>query len=128
MLILSFQICVFVLFCQDKFVCFLLYENILSSVPNKSEFKIAPFLEASEYKLQGDTPSMMTTTYAIRKIPSQPKEPVVVDVDDIKEFTWIAPLQKIIEERLNEPDYKTIWLTSTKVRNNGLLGLALCFK
>ncbi|VDN07232.1 unnamed protein product [Thelazia callipaeda] len=71
--------------------------------------------------------SMMTTMYAIRKIPSQIREPVFVDTDDIKEFTWIEPLQKIIEERLNEPDYKTIWLTSTKVRNNGLLGLALCF-
>ncbi|VDK81687.1 unnamed protein product [Gongylonema pulchrum] len=76
---------------------------------------------------QGD-PSMMTTAYAIRKIPSQLKEPVVVDVDDIKEFTWIEPLQKIIEERLSEPDYKTVWLTSTTIRNNGLLGLALCFK
>ncbi|VDP12544.1 unnamed protein product [Onchocerca flexuosa] len=73
-------------------------------------------------------PSMMTTMYAIRKIPSQAREPIVIDVDDIEEFTWIEPLQKAIEERLNEPDYKTIWLTSTTVRNNGLLGLALCFK
>uniref|UniRef100_A0A915PSY3 Fatty acid synthase n=1 Tax=Setaria digitata TaxID=48799 RepID=A0A915PSY3_9BILA len=72
-------------------------------------------------------PSMMTTMYAIRKIPSQAREPIVIDVDDIEEFTWIEPLQKAIEERLNEPDYKTIWLTSTTVRNNGLLGLALCF-
>lgn len=71
---------------------------------------------------------MMTTMYAIRKIPSQAREPIVIDVDDIEEFTWIEPLQKAIEERLNEPDFKTIWLTSTTVRNNGLLGLALCFK
>lgn len=71
---------------------------------------------------------MMTTMYAVRKPGTHPKEPVFVDIDDMKEFTWIEPLQKIIEERLNEPDYKTVWLTSTKVRNNGLLGLALCFK
>ena len=51
----------------------------------------------------------------------------MVDVDDVNEFSWIEPLQKIIEERLNEPDYKTIWLTSTKVRNNGTVGLSLCF-
>ena len=50
-----------------------------------------------------------------------------MDVDDIKEFTWIDPLQKVIEERLNEPDYKTIWMTNTDVRDNGLLGMALCF-
>jgi hypothetical protein len=78
------------------------------------------------YSYQSD-PSMMTTAYVIRKIPQTPREPVFVDVDDVKEFTWIEPLQKIIEERLNEPDYKTIWLTSTTVRNNGLLGMALCF-
>ena len=69
----------------------------------------------------------MTTAYIIRKISSTPREPVFIDVDDIKEFTWIDPLQKAIEERLNEPDHKTIWLTSTKVRNNGVVGLALCF-
>lgn len=79
----------------------------------------------------------------IRKIPQQPREPAFIDIDDIREFSWIEPLQKIIEERLNEPDYKTIWyilkmkftsfyfllfrLTSTKVRNNGTLGVSLCF-
>lgn len=70
---------------------------------------------------------MPTTTYVIRKIPKQKREPFMVDVDDVNEFSWIEPLQKIIEERLNEPDYKTIWLTSTKVRNNGTVGLSLCF-
>jgi len=50
-----------------------------------------------------------TTTYVIRKTPQQPREPAFVDVDDIHEFTWIEPLQKVIEERMNEPDYKTIW-------------------
>ncbi|VDP18356.1 unnamed protein product [Heligmosomoides polygyrus] len=72
-------------------------------------------------------PAMMTSSYVIRKTPSIPREPVFVDVDDVKEFTWIEPLQKVIEERLNEPDYKTIWLLNTKVRNNGVIGLALCF-
>lgn len=68
-----------------------------------------------------------TTTYVIRKIPTQERDPAIIDIDDIKEFTWIEPLQKAIEERMNEPDYKTIWLSNTKVRNNGTLGLALCF-
>ncbi|CAB3400922.1 unnamed protein product [Caenorhabditis bovis] len=72
-------------------------------------------------------PTMMTTTYVVRKIPTIPREPAFIDVDDIHEFTWIEPLQKIIEERLNEPDYKTIWLVSNKVRNNGVVGLSLCF-
>lgn len=57
----------------------------------------------------------MSTAYIIRKTPSTPRDPVFIDVDDIKEFTWIEPLQKVIEERLNEPDSKTIWLTNTKV-------------
>lgn len=65
--------------------------------------------------------------YVIRKVPSVDREPAIVDVDDVKEFGWVEPLQKVIEERLNEPDYKTIWLSSTKVRNNGALGMALCF-
>ncbi|WKY15735.1 hypothetical protein Q1695_000877 [Nippostrongylus brasiliensis] len=72
-------------------------------------------------------PSLMMSSYAIRKTPSIPREPAFVDVDDVKEFTWIEPLQKVIEERLNEPDFKTIWLLNTKVRNNGVVGLALCF-
>lgn len=71
---------------------------------------------------------MMTTMYAVRRTPPHPLEPVVVDMDDLEEFSWIEPLQKIIEERLNEPDYKTIWMISTKVRNNGILGLSLCIK
>lgn len=54
-------------------------------------------------------------------------DPAIVDIDDVKEFTWIEPLQKVIEERLNEPDNKTVWLLSNKVRNNGALGAALCF-
>lgn len=76
--------------------------------------------------LQSD-PSVFETFYVIRKIPTQARDPAVIDIDDVKEFTWIEPLQKVIEERLNEPDYKTIWIKSTEVRNNGALGLALCF-
>uniref|UniRef100_A0A1I8BMW0 Fatty acid synthase n=1 Tax=Meloidogyne hapla TaxID=6305 RepID=A0A1I8BMW0_MELHA len=72
-------------------------------------------------------PNVPTTTYVLRKIPQQPRDPVIVDIDDIQEFTWIEKLQKVIEERLNEPDYKTVWMTSTRVRNNGTLGLSLCF-
>jgi hypothetical protein len=68
-----------------------------------------------------------TTTYLLRRIPQQPRDPILVDVDDVKEFSWIAPLQKVVEDRLNEPDHKTVWVTSTKVRNNGAIGLSLCF-
>lgn len=55
---------------------------------------------------------MPTTTYVIRKTPQQARDPVFVDIDDIEQFTWIESLQKVVEERLNEPDYKTIWLVS----------------
>ncbi|CAI2347157.1 unnamed protein product [Caenorhabditis sp. 36 PRJEB53466] len=72
-------------------------------------------------------PSLMTATYMIRRTPPVPKAPVFVDVDDIKEFTWIEPLQKIVEDRLNAPESETIWLVSNKCRNNGVVGLALCF-
>uniref|UniRef100_A0A0N4ZTR7 Fatty acid synthase n=1 Tax=Parastrongyloides trichosuri TaxID=131310 RepID=A0A0N4ZTR7_PARTI len=72
-------------------------------------------------------PSMLTTMYAIRKIPSKERDPVIVDVDDVKNFEWIEDLKGKIEERLNEPDTKTIWLVSNKVRNNGVVGMALCF-
>ncbi|MFH4976009.1 hypothetical protein AB6A40_002718 [Gnathostoma spinigerum] len=72
-------------------------------------------------------PSMMTTVYALRKNPVLLRDPVFIDVDDVKDFTWIEPLQKLIDERLNEPENKTIWLMSTKVRDNGVVGLALCF-
>jgi fatty acid synthase len=71
--------------------------------------------------------ALCTSTYVIRKIPTQKRDPAIIDIDDIENFTWIEPLQKTIEERLNEPDYKTIWLKSTKIRNNGTLGIALCF-
>ncbi|TMS37085.1 hypothetical protein L596_004095 [Steinernema carpocapsae] len=72
-------------------------------------------------------PSIFTTNYIIRKIPEAPREPVFIDVDDVKDFTWIEPLQNVIEERLNEPDSKTIWLHNSKVRNNGVVGMSLCF-
>ena len=72
-------------------------------------------------------PSLNTTTYLVRKTPETPRDPRVVNVDDITEFTWIEELQKVVEERLNQPEQQTIWLQSTEVRNNGTLGLALCF-
>uniref|UniRef100_A0A7E4UMS9 Fatty acid synthase n=1 Tax=Panagrellus redivivus TaxID=6233 RepID=A0A7E4UMS9_PANRE len=70
---------------------------------------------------------VITSTYVIRKIPSVERDPAFIDIDDIETFNWIAPLQQTLEERLSEPDNKTIWLTSTTVRNNGVLGIALCF-
>uniref|UniRef100_A0A8R1DF59 Fatty acid synthase n=1 Tax=Caenorhabditis japonica TaxID=281687 RepID=A0A8R1DF59_CAEJA len=72
-------------------------------------------------------PALMTTAYVIRREPSAPRNPTFIDVDDINEFTWIEPLQQAVEARLNEPDSETIWLASNKCRNNGVVGLALCF-
>uniref|UniRef100_A0A0N4ZB91 Fatty acid synthase n=1 Tax=Parastrongyloides trichosuri TaxID=131310 RepID=A0A0N4ZB91_PARTI len=72
-------------------------------------------------------PSILTTMYAVRKIPKIPRDPVFVNVDDVKDFEWVEDLKGKIEERLNEPDSKTIWLVSDKVRNNGVIGMALCF-
>lgn len=63
----------------------------------------------------------------IRKIPSIERDPAIIDIDDVKQFTWIESLQKVIEERMNEPDNKTVWLLSKQLRNNGSLGMALCF-
>ncbi|GMR51168.1 hypothetical protein PMAYCL1PPCAC_21363, partial [Pristionchus mayeri] len=68
-----------------------------------------------------------TTAYLIRKTPEKPREPVFVDVDDVKEFSWVEPLKEVIDARLSEPESKTIWLSSTKVRNNGVVGMGLCF-
>ncbi|CAI5456722.1 unnamed protein product [Caenorhabditis angaria] len=94
-----------------------------------SHEQLLKIFKESGYKLcsyQSD-PSTMTTTYAIRGEAIAPRDPTFVDLDDIKDFTWVEPLQKIVEDRLNEPDSKTIWLVSNKVRNNGLVGLSLCF-
>lgn len=77
--------------------------------------------------LRQTDPVLSTTTYVIRKISQIPRDPAIIDIDDISEFTWIEPLQKLVEERLNEAENKTIWLSSTKVRDNGTLGMALCF-
>lgn len=71
-------------------------------------------------------PALMTTSYIIRKSPTIPRDPVFIDVDDVKEFTWIEPLQKVIEERLNEPDSKTIWLTNTKVIITSKFSVVIC--
>lgn len=77
--------------------------------------------------LRQTDPVLNTTTYVIRKISQIIREPAIVEIDDLVNFGWIEPLQKVVEERLNEPDNKTIWLSSTRVRNNGTLGMALCF-
>ncbi|CAI4233223.1 unnamed protein product [Auanema sp. JU1783] len=94
-----------------------------------SHEQLLKIFEEAGYKLcifQQDS-SMMSTAYIIRKVPTSERDPAFIDVDDIKTFDWLEPLQKLIEERLNEPDDKTIWLTSTKDRKNGVVGLSLCF-
>ncbi len=71
---------------------------------------------------------MISTVYMIRKLPSEPREPTFIDVDDVVDFSWIEPLQQVIEDNLNEPELKTIWVTSTERRDNGAVGLALCLR
>jgi len=70
--------------------------------------------------------SMSTAIFLIKRISSVARKPAILDIGDVKEFNWIKPLQKVIEERLNEPDHKSAWFYSSKVRNNGALGAALC--
>jgi hypothetical protein len=77
---------------------------------------------------QTDDASFMTTLYMLRVRPKVPLDPAFVDVSDVREFTWIAPLQKVIEERLGTPNENTIWVCDTKTRDNGLCGLALCLR
>jgi len=71
---------------------------------------------------------VMTTLYMLRKAAATPHQPVFYDVDDVKEFSWLKPVQNAIEERLDAPPEDTIWLTSTKVPDNGTVGLGLCLR
>uniref|UniRef100_A0A0K0ESV2 Fatty acid synthase n=1 Tax=Strongyloides stercoralis TaxID=6248 RepID=A0A0K0ESV2_STRER len=100
-----------------KFGAFFTHQQLLDL------FKIA---QLNVTCIQTD-PSILTTMYAVRKISKISKEPVFVNVDDVENFEWVENLKEKIEERLNEPDSKTIWLVSDKVRNNGVIGMALCF-
>ncbi len=71
---------------------------------------------------------MISTVYMIRKLPSVPRQPTFINVDDVVNFTWIEHLQQVIEDNLNEPELRTIWVTSTERRDNGATGLALCLR
>ena len=117
------------------FVDALLENNIEKAGKNRvygtyfTEAQLTEIFKEAGYRIciyQAD-PALLTSTYVIRKIPTQARDPAIMDIDDIDKFTWIEPLQKTIEERLNEPDWKTVWLKSTRIRNNGTLGIALCF-
>lgn len=71
---------------------------------------------------------LMTTLYSLRKIPPYNFDPVFIKMDDVVEFSWIEPLQKAIESRLNASPEKTIYMYSNEVRDNGVLGMAVCFR
>uniref|UniRef100_A0A915HN29 Fatty acid synthase pseudo-KR domain-containing protein n=1 Tax=Romanomermis culicivorax TaxID=13658 RepID=A0A915HN29_ROMCU len=77
-------------------------------------------------KADGD---LMTSLYLLHKIgDAGVLEPTVVKIDDVKQFEWVEPLQKAIDERLNEPQQKTIWLLSNETKDNGAVGLSLCLR
>jgi len=81
------------------------------------------------YRVVGyQSDKIMNTLYLLRKVNPTPKKPIYIDVDDVKEFSWLKPTQDAIEERLDAPPEDTIWLTSTKVHDNGLVGLGLCLR
>jgi len=85
--------------------------------------------QKSGYRVVGyQSDHIMTTLYLLHKIPTNPRKPIFFDVDDQKEFSWLKPVQDAIEERLDAPPEDTIWLTSTKARDNGITGLGLCLR
>lgn len=86
------------------------------------------FEKAGYWVISWSSEQLMTTLYLLRKIPSYTLDPYYINVDDVKEFSWIEPLQKAIEARLNEPQEKTIVMYSNQVRDNGILGMGLCFR
>ena len=59
--------------------------------------------------------SFISTVYMLHKLPSVPREPTLINVDDIEQFEWIEPLQKTIEERVGGDDTRTVWLMNEKV-------------
>jgi len=77
------------------------------------------------YKTHGN---LMTSLYLLHKLPDTKPEPTFVKIDDVENFDWIEPLQKKIDERLNEPQEKTIWIYSNQTKDNGAVGLAMCLR
>jgi len=73
-------------------------------------------------------PSLLTTTYVLKKIPRLSRIKTFVEINDVKNFDWIKPLQQTIIENLYEAEHKTIWLTDTLVKSNGVMGLGCCLK
>lgn len=86
------------------------------------------FEKAGYYVVSWSSEQLMTTLYTLKKIPSYTIDPMYVKIDNDNEFTWIEPLQKAIEDRLNEPPGKTIVMVSNETRDSGVMGLGICFK
>lgn len=75
--------------------------------------------------------AISTTTMVIRKIPEKESEPVVVNIDDVENFTWIENLQNIVKNIRNEEEQKipqSIVITSSEKRDNGSIGFVNCLK
>uniref|UniRef100_A0A915IRE2 Fatty acid synthase pseudo-KR domain-containing protein n=1 Tax=Romanomermis culicivorax TaxID=13658 RepID=A0A915IRE2_ROMCU len=68
------------------------------------------------------------TMYLLRKLSPRDLEPAYVPIDDVEKFAWVEPLQEVILQRLNDPQEKTIWITSNTTKDNGIAGLALCLR
>ncbi|KRX40198.1 Fatty acid synthase [Trichinella murrelli] len=69
---------------------------------------------------------MMGSLFLLRKKVSIPREPIIINIDDVKEFSWVPELKEALEKHAAE-DQTTIWLTS-KLHDNGTVGLALCLR
>lgn len=86
------------------------------------------FEKAGFHVVSWSSEQLMTTLYLLRKIPSFTLDPMYLKVDNDNEFTWIEPLQKAIEDRLNEPPGKTIVMYNNEDRDCGILGMGICLK
>uniref|UniRef100_A0A915JP64 Fatty acid synthase n=1 Tax=Romanomermis culicivorax TaxID=13658 RepID=A0A915JP64_ROMCU len=70
-----------------------------------------------------DLQSMMTL-FLLRRPSLEDQKSQTINVDDVKEFSWLKPLQKAVDET----DDDKIWLTSETSRDNGAVGMGLCLR
>jgi fatty acid synthase len=69
---------------------------------------------------------LMNTMYLLRKLTEGDKKDnkIMINADDIKDFSWLQPLQTATES----DELKKMWLTNEKAVENGTVGLGLCLK
>lgn len=69
---------------------------------------------------------LMNTMYLLRKSTEDDRKDnkLMINADDIKDFSWLKPLQTATES----DELKKMWLTNEKAVENGTVGLGLCLK